>query len=111
MCIYLFIGIILGVTVSAICIACCLSCIVFRRRCLKRAALRRRALQVASSANYYPSDDGAQMPKPSLHLRDSESCAAEAHEMQHLVRKKVAATKMQVSALHLDTKVIICCGF
>lgn len=102
---YMFAGIILGVTVSVILIACCLSCVLFRRRCLKRAALRRA--RQAASGNFYPPDDIASMPRTSVHLRDRESCAAESHEMQHLVRKEITPTAMQVPSMNLDAKLVI----
>lgn len=45
-------GIILGVILAALCIICCITFILLRRRCLKRRAVARARL--AMSSNYHP---------------------------------------------------------
>ncbi|KAK4882138.1 hypothetical protein RN001_005457 [Aquatica leii] len=93
-------GVVLGVSISALCILCCISCVIFRRRCVKREALRRPRLTAAN--HYFPS--GIPYSDGSLHIRYQESCSAEAHEMQHLVVDDGSTRIPPISSTHLDTK-------
>ncbi|KAF5274428.1 hypothetical protein FQR65_LT04344 [Abscondita terminalis] len=93
-------GVVLGVSISALCILCCVSCVVFRRRCMKREALRRPRLTTAN--HYYPS--GVPFSDGSLHIRYQESCSAEAHEMQHLVMEEGSTHIPPIISSHVDTK-------
>ncbi|KAF5286836.1 hypothetical protein FQA39_LY00369 [Lamprigera yunnana] len=93
-------GVVLGVSICVICIFCCVSCILFRRRCVKRQTLRRTRLTTANHC--YPS--GVPYADGSLQIHYQESCTGEAHEMQHLVLDDILPHIPPITSTYLDTK-------
>ncbi|KAK5650818.1 hypothetical protein RI129_001847 [Pyrocoelia pectoralis] len=92
-------GVAVGASISALCVICCISCVIFRRRCMKRDAVRRARL--TASNNYYASEvpySGAP-----LHMHQ-DSCITEAHEMQQLVMNEGDTHIPPIETTHLDTK-------
>lgn len=100
---FLFVaGVILGLLLAVVCIGACVSCLLLRRRCLKRRALARARL--ITTNNYYrPPITTAH--ETSLGVQLETSCSAEAHEMQQLMTEECPRHIPQSTSTHLDTKV------
>lgn len=94
----------MGILLAIVCIIACISCLLLRRRCLKRRALARARL--LNSNNYYrpPITTGHET---SLGVQLETSCSTEAHEMQQLMTEECPRHIPQSTTTHLDTKVII----
>lgn len=95
-------GVILGLLLAVVCIIACVSCLLLRRRCLKRRALARARL--ITSNNYYR-PPVASAHETSLGVQLETSCSAEAHEMQQLMTEECPRHIPQTTPTHLDTKV------
>lgn len=88
---------------ALMCVACCITCILVRRRCLKRRALAR--VRMAASNNYYPAVAHYTSHVGAVQVRLEDPCAANIHETQQLVSEAQSTHIPPVSPSHLDTKV------
>ncbi|XP_018321563.1 protogenin isoform X2 [Agrilus planipennis] len=92
-------GIALGVSISLLCILCCSSYMLLRKKCVKRETTI-RAQHVRT--NYLPV---GMTTLPSAHPRSGEVCTAEAHEMQVLMSDDSILGDIPSDSLaHIDTK-------
>ncbi|XP_045483502.1 immunoglobulin superfamily DCC subclass member 4-like isoform X2 [Harmonia axyridis] len=67
-------GVVVGCILALICIACCVSCIVMRRRCVKRRNLAHARL--AASNNYYPASAHYATQGSTVQVRLENACLA-----------------------------------
>ncbi|KAJ3641124.1 hypothetical protein Zmor_027642 [Zophobas morio] len=96
-------GIIMGVTISLLCLVFCISCtILVRKRCLKTRAFSRA--RMAASNNYYPAVAQYASEGSSVQVRLEHSCSATMHEIEHLVGDECSNHIPPDTPAHLDTK-------
>ncbi|XP_044761371.1 protogenin-like isoform X2 [Coccinella septempunctata] len=79
-------GVVVGCILALICIACCISCIVLRRRCVKRRNLAHARL--AASNNYYPAVAHYATQGSTVQVRLENVCAADLRETENLVAEE-----------------------
>jgi hypothetical protein len=97
-------GIIMGVTVSLVCLVFCISfTILVRKRCLKTRAFARA--RMAASNNYYPAVAQYASEGSSVQVRLEDPCSAAIHEIEHLVGDERSDHIPPDTPAHLDTKV------
>lgn len=87
---------------ALICVICCVICILYKRKCIKRRSLART--NRATSNNFYPPSLATSHGIP-IPVTVDESCTAEAHEMQQLMSDEGSTHIPPVMPTHLDTKV------
>lgn len=116
----------MGIGIALLCIVACITCMIFRRRCLKARALERARLYAPrttngqSAGNTTLSVSAAAVPVPCQSFDAGDHlhrpCTDEVHELQCLVTADPAvaaasATGTHIPPLahsHLDTKVSKC---
>ncbi|KAH1005092.1 hypothetical protein HUJ04_006139 [Dendroctonus ponderosae] len=95
-------GIILGILMAALCILCCVSFILLRRRCLKRRANTRARL--AMSSNYHPVVAHYRSQLGTVQVRMDEPCSIAHHEVEQLVAEEPYPHIPPATPEQLDTK-------
>lgn len=106
----------MGVCIALMLIVACISCMIFRRRCLKARARERarmyaprtingqNELYCQPSAQFVQAEVALRTPCQPLAAEERSPCEAEAHELQYLVTETEAHIP-PVQQSHLDTKV------
>ncbi|GLV44105.1 roundabout 1 [Carabus blaptoides fortunei] len=113
-------GIIVGIGIALMCIVACITCMIFRRRCLKARALERARLYAPrttngqSAGNTSLSVSAATVPAPCQSFESGDHLhrprTDEVHELQCLVTVDPATTSASSTHIpplphsHLDTK-------
>ncbi|KAG5885792.1 hypothetical protein JTB14_031226 [Gonioctena quinquepunctata] len=96
------IGIIIGSILALLCVICCISCILIRRRCVKRRALARA--RMAPSNNYCPAVAHYASRVGSVQVILQNPHNTDAQESQFLVPEGHTINIPPVSPTYFDTK-------